>query len=144
MGGSDTSTIRKVSFPFFWKSSKYDPRNVKKYRGWEFETYSDSSYGVTEDDKSYGDPSTEGADIDLICGIKPEIINSFGFSEENRRISKKEWDKLIMKYGEEIRKGLHLVLSFTSEYENRFGHSGFYSSVIRRIHRGKGDKRQDN
>jgi|GEM_PF-3021959 len=148
MTGSDTSVVSKPQFPFFWKFKKYDPRNVKKYRGWGFETYSGSEYGVGEDETSYGHKPTEGAKIKLIGGIKPktmnEIIERFGFSEENRRISKEKWDKVIMKYGEEVREGLHLVLSFTSEYANRFGHPGFYSCVIRKIRKDKGDKKRDN
>jgi len=143
-GGSDTSTIRKAPFPFFWKSRKYDPRNVKRYLGWEFETHYDSVFGVAEDESFYGHPSTEGAKIDLIGGVKPEIIKRSGLSEERKRISKKNWDKLIMDNAEEVKEGLQLVVSFTSEYANRKGHPGMYSSVIRKIRKGKGDKKQDN
>jgi hypothetical protein len=143
MGGSDTTTIRKAPFPFFWKSRKYNPRNVKKYLGWMFETYSNSFYGVTEDESFYG-PPLEGAKIDLIGGIKPEIIKSFGFSEDNKRISKEEWDRLIMKHAEEIREGLQVVVSFTREYEIKRGDPEMYTSVIRKIHRGGRDKKRDN
>jgi len=114
--------------------SAFNPADVKKYFGKNFLTESGSLYGITDDGRIRGRPSIEEAEVMLIAGIPPvfywEVRSCLDTSDPEL---KDQLDDLIRRRGQEIKPGLHLVVSLKPEYVKQKDRYGIITLPVKEI-----------
>jgi hypothetical protein len=111
-------------------TNKYDPRDIRAHCGKTYETENSIySFGVLG--TFHGRKSIQGVVPELVAGLdkrySPELEQCF--NETNRQ----GLYDLVMRYGEEPKKGKHLVLVLDATDAAQTERIGFKSSLIRRI-----------
>ncbi|NIO19898.1 MAG: hypothetical protein GTN76_03950 [Candidatus Aenigmarchaeota archaeon] len=120
----------------------FDPANVEKYHGCIITTKRDpkhySTYVITKDGRISGRPSIEGAKIELIGGVDPQLFKELyhGLAwclRPEKMMSKGELNAIIRNFGQNLKRGLRLFLSITPEYEEKKHRTGMITSPIDHI-----------
>ena len=115
------------------QEKKYDPANIQQYFGTEFVT-ANSTYYIDTKGKFRGRPSINGRTINLIAGIDhkyfQKVVNCFYTPEPELT---KELETIIKQEGQEVKPGLHLVISLKPDYTSLSNKTGFITSLIKKI-----------
>lgn len=98
----------------------FDPESIEEYHSHVFKTVNDSYYSITPDGRISGRPSIEGAKIELIGGIDPEIYyqlyHDLGWCcRPEKLMTMGELTTLIRNLGQKIEEGLVMALTIFPE-----------------------------
>src|SRR3989344_3837867 len=113
------------------EQNKFDPAHIQKYFGKLFITDNRSYYALTGDGKLTGREGIEGAEIALIAGIEDSLYKTaVSYLNKKQYKSKVELDNFIREHGQEIRRGLRLIVSLTPKSLRKFNKYGMITSPI--------------